>query len=163
MPPPIYFNFTAPAPHVQITALVPSSCAWTAIRGKRRNCDRIIQEAWHLREGTSWTAEDWVNHDDWRRLGFLHTEPVPLNLLVMVGYGADPFFSEGIRLQASQKPLSKLAVSLGQFLSDRLVSLPLPQQERDGVIIKDLAGTSNQILWLGFLLQAARSVWASNE
>jgi hypothetical protein len=163
MPAPIYFNFTAPSPHIQIGALVPGSCAWNTIQGKRHATNRIIQDSWHLKDGTERTAEDYLNHADWKKLGYLRTEPYPLNVLVVAGYGTEPFFFEGIRLQAHKTPLSKQAFTLGQFLGDRLVSLPLPQQERDGVIIKDLMGASNQILWLGFLLQAARSVWASNE
>lgn len=161
MPPPIYFNFITPSPHVQISALAPNSCPWDTVRSKRHSTNKLIQESWHLREGTDWSAEDWVNYSDWKKLGYLHTEPVAFNLLVMVGYGPEPFFYEGIRLLIPNTPTSKLAITLGQFLADRLVSLPLPQRERDGVIIKDLTGPNNQILWLGFLLQAARSIWSN--
>lgn len=161
MPPPIYFNLTTPSPHVQVSALAPNSCAWDTVRSKQHANNKLIQESWQLRDGTNWTAEDWINYSDWKKLGYLHTEPVPLNLLVLVGYGTEPFFYQGIRLSMPNKPVSKLAIALGQFLSDRLTGLPLPQRERDGVIVKDLDGPSNQILWLGFLLQAARSIWSN--
>jgi hypothetical protein len=163
MPPPIFYNFTNPSPHVQIGALLPGSCQWEAVRSKRHATNQLILQSWNLKPGAEWTAEDWRNHQDWKRLGYLHTEFVPLNALVMVGYGGEPFFYEGIRLDDKKRQTSKLAIALGQFLSDRLVALPLPQRERDGVIVKDLNGPGNQVLWLGFLLQAARLVWGDEQ
>jgi hypothetical protein len=155
---------TTPYPFVTVTAFSwrGSGEVGKRILRDRRELRQRVQEQWGIDETTStrssWAAAQWRDYYDWERILGASQPTFEPNLLVELGYREDSFFCEAFRFHRLGISTKTSAIVIGDFCQSIFGKLPPPGEMVGGVLIRDPHDGANQILWLGFILQASRMV-----